>query len=178
MRDPIFIDNHLSAKIEPIKLFPAVYIFENFTEMKAYIFFTTYLQVWQSWHQCAKDCSPHSVGKGQPVRGGLAFGAMHRENGWEASQLATHVDNERNRLRIRNQYSSLVTRMPRATCIYEQIFLKIAFVINLFTLSAGDCLFPPNPPAPMMKTENWLMATNSPRSVFVSARKICGSEFM
>ena len=56
------------------------------------------------------------------MRGGLAFGATHRENGWEASQLATHVDNERNRLRIRNQYSSLVTRMPRATCIYEQIF--------------------------------------------------------
>ena len=39
------------------------------------------------------------------------------------------------------------------------------------TLMCGELLFPPKPPAPMMKMANWLVHTSSPPSVFVSTAR-------
>lgn len=36
------------------------------------------------------------------------------------------------------------------------------------TFACGELLLPPKPPAPMIKTANWLVHTSSPLSVFVS----------
>lgn len=105
-------------------------------------FSSFHLQVLQSLDRCVEDCNLHWVYTVLPERGRSCTDERHPGGGWGLALLAMGWSHD---------------------C------LLYGDTVRWSTLRLGASLFPPKPPAPMMKIENWLMASSSPDSERVSA---------